>query len=230
MDRTRLEVRPREGRGGKDARRLRASGEVPGVVYGQKTRDSDSIAVAVNVRALRQAVSGPGGLHAVLDLALDGEGSARPVIIKELQLDPVRDRVIHVDFNEVRLDQAIQSVVVIHLEGTPHGVTMGGVLSQPIHELNISVLPTNVPEQITIDVSGLEVNQSLRLADLTPPEGVTFLDDPEGTILATVTAPTVEEEPEVEEGAEAAEAEAAAEAPEGEAAEEAASEGPEASE
>jgi large subunit ribosomal protein L25 len=230
MDRIRLEVRPREGRGGKDARRLRASGQVPGVVYGAKTSGLDSIPVIVNVRALRQAVSGPGGLHAVLDLALDGEGSSRPVIIKELQLDPVRDRVIHVDFNEVRLDQPIQTVVVVHLEGTPHGVTMGGVLSQPIHELNISVLPTNVPEQIAIDVSGLDVNQSLRLADIPAPDGVTFLDDPEGTTLATVTVPTVEAEPELEEGEEGAEGVEGAEAPEGEAGAEAASEEPEASE
>src|SRR3954470_19931168 len=214
MDRTRLEVRPREGRGGKDARRLRASGEVPGVVYGQKTRDSDSIAVEVNVRALRQAVSGPGGLHAVLDLTVEGEKSSRPVIIKDLQLDPVRDRVIHVDFNEVRLDQPIQTVVLVHIEGTPHGGTMGGVLSQPTHELNILTLPTNIPESLTVDVSGLEVNASLRLVDVPPMAGVTFLDDPEGTALATVTVPTVEEEPEPvegEEGAEGVEGEAAAE-------------------
>jgi large subunit ribosomal protein L25 len=213
MDRIQLEARPRVGRGGKDARALRAAGEVPGVVYGAKTAGGDSIAVEVNVRALRQAVSGPGGLHAVLDLTVEGEKSSRPVIIKDLQLDPVRDRVMHVDFNEVRLDQPIQTVVLVHIEGTPHGVTMGGVLSQPTHELNILTLPTNIPESLTVDVSGLEVNASLRLVDVPPMEGVTFLDDPESTVLATVTVPTVEEEPEVEEGeegVEGAEGEAAA--------------------
>ena len=191
MDRIKLEVRPRDGRGGKDARRLRAGGDVPGVVYGAKTGPGASIPVVVNIRDLRHAVSGPGGIHAIFDLSVGDEKSARPVVIKDLQLDPVRDRVIHVDFNEVRLDQPIQTVVVVHLHGTPHGVTMGGVLSAPTHELNISVLPTNIPESIEIDVSELDINHSMRLSDLTPPEGVTFLDDLEGTILATVTVPTV---------------------------------------
>ena len=232
MDRIKLEVRPRDGRGGKDARRLRAGGDVPGVVYGAKTGPGASIPVVVNIRDLRHAVSGPGGIHAIFDLSVGDEKSARPVVIKDLQLDPVRDRVIHVDFNEVRLDQPIQTVVVVHLHGTPHGVTMGGVLSAPTHELNISVLPTNIPESIEIDVSELDINHSMRLSDLTPPEGVTFLDDLEGTILATVTVPTVEEEPEPEEGVEVeegVEGEAAEEGAEGEAGEGAAEE-PEGSE
>ena len=109
---------------------------------------------------------------------------------------------------------------------------MGGVLSAPTHELNISVLPTNIPESIEIDVSELDINHSMRLSDLTPPEGVTFLDDLEGTILATVTVPTVEEEPEPEEGVEGEEGiegEAAEEGAEGEAGEGAAEE-PEGSE
>jgi large subunit ribosomal protein L25 len=216
MDRTKLEVRPREGRGGKDARALRANGEVPGVVYGAKTAGKDSIAVRVNIRALRQAVSGPGGLHSMLDLKIDGERSARSVIIKDLQLDPVKDRVLHVDFNEVRLDQPIQTPVAVHLTGTPHGVTIGGVLSQPVHELTITALPGDIPDEITVDVSGLDIGTSLRLADIAAPAGVTFNDDPEGTVIASVTAPTVEPEPEeveeeAEEGAEEGEEGAAAE-------------------
>ena len=135
-----------------------------------------------------------------------------------MQLDPVRDRVIHIDFHEVRLDQPINTVVRVHIEGTPHGVGMGGVLSQPTHELNISVLPTAIPEQITVDVSELEIGGSLRLVDVTGLEGVTFLDDPEGTVLATVTAPIAEEELEPEEGEEGVEGEGE-EGAEGEAAE-----------
>ena len=120
-------------------------------------------------------------------------------MIKDLQLDPVRDRAIHVDFQQVRLDRVIQTMVAVHLEGTPHGVTMGGVLSQPIHELNIEVLPTAVPEQLLVDISGLDIGDALRLADIPAPEGVTFLDDLESTVVASVTAPSVEEEPEPEE-------------------------------
>jgi large subunit ribosomal protein L25 len=127
-----------------------------------------------------------------------------------MQLDPVRDRVIHIDFHEVRLDQPINTVVRVVLEGTPAGVGMGGVLSQPTHELHISVLPTAIPEEITVDVSALDIGGSLRLVDIPPVEGVTFLDDPEGTALATVSAPISEEELEAPAAEGEEEAEAAA--------------------
>jgi len=121
----------------------------------------------------------------------------------------------------VRLDKPINTVVRVHIEGIPHGVEMGGVLSQPTHELNISVLPTAIPEQIVVDVSELEIGSSLRLVEVDGLEGVTFLDDPESTVLATVTAPIAEEELEPEEGEEGVEGEEGAEgeeAGEGEAA------------
>jgi large subunit ribosomal protein L25 len=184
-----LEVRSRDGRGGKDARALRAAGEIPGVIYTSQSGTSGSTAICVGARDLRTAVSGPGGMHAIIDLKVDGTGKAHSVIIKDMQLDPVRDRVIHIDFHEVRLDQPINTVVLV-----PHGVSMGGILSQPTHELNISVLPTAIPEQIVVDVSALEIGGSLRLTDVPAMEGVTFLDDPEGTVLATVSAPISEEE------------------------------------
>jgi large subunit ribosomal protein L25 len=205
-----LEVRSRDGRGGKDARALRAAGEIPGVIYTSQSGTVGSTAITVGQRDLRSAVSGPGGTHAIIDLKVDGTGKSHSVIIKEMQLDPVRDRVIHIDFHEVRLDQPINTVVVVHVEGQPHGVSMGGILSQPTHELNISVLPTAIPEHIVIDASALEIGGSLRLADVAQIDGVTFLDDPEGTVLATVSAPISEEE--LEEAA----AEVAGEVPEGE--------------
>jgi len=205
-----LEVRSRDGRGGKDARALRLAGEIPGVIYTSQSGTVGATAITVGQRDLRSAVSGPGGTHAIIDLKVDGTGKSHSVVIKEMQLDPVRDRVIHIDFHEVRLDQPINTVVVVHVEGVPHGVSMGGILSQPTHEVNISVLPTAIPEQILVDVSALEIGGSLRLADVPALEGVTFLDDPEGTVLATVSAPISEEE--LEEAA----AEVAGEVPEGE--------------
>ena len=210
-----LEARVREGRGGKDAKALRAAGEIPGVIYTSTSGKDGATPICVGARDLRTAVSGPGGQHAIIDLTIDGKGKAHSVVIKDMQLDPVRDRVIHIDFHEVRLDQPINTVVVVHVEGQSHGVSMGGILSQPTHELNISVLPTAIPEQILVDVSALEIGGSLRLADIPPVEGVTFLDDPEGTALATVSAPISEEELE----APAAEGEEAAEAAAEEAAE-----------
>jgi large subunit ribosomal protein L25 len=220
-----LEVRSRDGRGGKDARAVRAAGEIPGVIYTSQSGADGATAIRVVARDLRTAVSGPGGTHAIIDLKVDGTGKTHSVIIKDMQLDPVRDRVIHIDFHEVRLDQPINTVVRVAIEGTPHGVAMGGVLSQPTHELHISVLPTAIPEQIAVDVSELEIGGSLRLVDVAALEGVTFLDDPEGTVLATVSAPISEEELEAAaaevageaEGEEPAEGEEAAEG--GEAAE-----------
>ena len=202
MDRVKLQVRPREGRGSKDAKALRASGEIPGVIYSATTETQPII---VNARALRQAVAG--GLHTILDVTLDGDGDSRPVLIKDLQLDPVRGRVVHIDLHEIRLDQVIQTVIPVHLEGHAEGVNMGGALNQPVHELHVDALPADLVDFITVDVSALEIGQSIRLADIPAPQGVTFTDDPEGTVIATIAAPVSEDEHKT-----AAELEAAAEA------------------
>jgi large subunit ribosomal protein L25 len=218
MERVKLAVRVREGRGRKDARAVREHGDIPGVMY---AAGKDTVAIAVNARELRHAVSGPGGVHTILDVTLDGARSARTAVIKDMQLDPVKDRVVHIDLHEIRLDQKITSPVAVHLEGHAEGVSMGGALSQPTHEVNVEGLPTDIPQHISVDVSALEIGGSIRLGDVTPPPGITFVDDPEGTVLATIAAPVSDEElmTEAEQEA-AAEAEAvAAEAAEGAAAE-----------
>jgi large subunit ribosomal protein L25 len=210
MERTKLQVRVRDGRGTKDAKALRASGDIPGVIY---SATSETQAIAINARDLRHAVTAH-GMHSILDVAVDDQ-PARPVLIKEFQLDPVRDRVIHVDLHEIRLDQKINTAIAVHLEGHAEGVNMGGALSQPTHEVHVEALPADLIDAIIVDVSKLEIGQSIRLGDITPPTGITFTDDPEGTILATIGAPVSEEELKTEadiEGelaAEAAEAEAA---------------------
>jgi large subunit ribosomal protein L25 len=222
MDRVKLQVRPRDGRGSKDAKALRASGEIPGVIYSATT---ETQAIVVNARALRQAVSG--GLHTILDVTLDGDGKSRPVLIKDLQLDPVRGRVVHIDLHEIRLDQKIQTVIPVQLEGHAEGVNMGGALNQPAHDVRVEALPADLVDVITVDVTALEIGQSIRLADIEAPAGITFIDDPESTVLATIAAPVSEEELKTEAELEAeaeAEAEAAAAA---EAAAEAGEEGAE---
>ena len=206
MDRVKLQVRPREGRGSKDAKALRAAGDIPGVIYSATT---DTQAIVVNARALRQAVSG--GLHTILDVTLDGDGQTRPVLIKDLQLDPVRGRVVHIDLHEIRLDQVIQTVIPVHLEGHAEGVNMGGALNQPVHELHVDALPADLVDFISVDVSALEIGQSIRLSDLEAPPGVTFTDDLESTVIATIAAPVSEDELKTEAELEA-EAEAEAEA------------------
>jgi large subunit ribosomal protein L25 len=206
MDRVKLQVRPREGRGSKDAKALRAAGDIPGVIYSATT---DTQAIVVNARALRQAVSG--GLHTILDVTLDGDGQTRPVLIKDLQLDPVRGRVVHIDLHEIRLDQVIQTVIPVHLEGHAEGVNMGGALNQPVHELHVDALPADLVDFISVDVSALEIGQSIRLSDLEAPPGVTFTDDLESTVIAAIAAPVSEDELKTEAELEA-EAEAEAEA------------------
>jgi large subunit ribosomal protein L25 len=220
-ERVRLEVEERETRGTRAVRRLRRQGLVPGVLYG---RGKPPHAICVPERELRRALTGPGGLHAILDVVLDGEKSARPAILKDYQQDPLKGRVVHIDLQEVRLDQPIHAQVVVQLVGEPVGVTEGGVLSQVQREVNVEALPMQIPEHLELDVSGMAIGDTLRLADLPPMEGVTYLDDPEETVLANVTLPTrvVEPEPEEVEG-EVPEGEV----PEGEEAPEGAAEGPE---
>jgi large subunit ribosomal protein L25 len=190
-----LAVQERPERGSRAVRRLRRDGLVPGVVYGGS--EGDCIAFKVGVRDLRAAlVAG----SAVLDLEVDG-GKALPVIIKDQQRHPVRDDIMHLDLLEVRLDEKIQSTLAVDLEGAEEapGAKEGGVIEHVTRELNIEALPGDLPERIVVDVSGLEAAATMHLSEVTPPPGVTFLDDLEETIIATVTIPTEVEEPEVEE-------------------------------
>jgi large subunit ribosomal protein L25 len=220
-ERFRLEVRARETRGSAESRRLRRQGLVPGVVYG---RGSEPVAISVEERELRRVLSSPAGLHAILDVVYDG-GRPRPSVLKEYQQDPIRGTLTHIDLQEVRLDQPIQAVVVVQLVGEAAGAKEGGVLTQVAREVNVEALPMEIPEHLEADVTELGIGDALRLADVRVPEGVTLLDDPDETVLATVTQPTRVELPEemVEEEAEEAEEGAV---PEGEQAPESATEAP----
>src|SRR6266545_368606 len=140
-----------------------------------------------------------GGLHAILDVVLEGQKTAHASILKDYQQDPIRGHISHVDLQEVRLDQPIQASVTVQLVGEPAGAKEGGVLSQVQREVNVEALPMEIPEHIDLDVSGMAIGDTLRLADLAPIEGVTYLDDPEETVLASVGLPTKIEEPEPEE-------------------------------
>jgi large subunit ribosomal protein L25 len=217
-ERVKLDVQPREMRGSAATRRLRRQGLIPGVLYG---RGKSPHPFAVLERDLRKALTGPAGLHAILDVVLDGQKTTHASILKDYQQDVLTGRLAHIDLQEVRLDQPIQAQVVIELVGESAGTKEGGVLSQVSREINVEALPLEVPERIEVDISAMEMGDTLRLADVPVPEGVTFLDDPDETVLATVTVPTKEVEPEpteeelaeLEEGAELVEGE---EVPEGE--------------
>ena len=188
----RLEVRERDEVGSAASRRLRRQGYVPGVLYGR----SAPRAIAVPDRELRRVLSGPHGMHTILDVVLDGRGDVHPSILKDYQQDPLRGRLAHVDLQEVRLDRPITTQVVVELVGEAVGVKEGGVLSQVTREVNVEALPMEVPDRLELDVSEMGIGDTLRLADLPPREGVTYLDDPDETVLATVTMPTRVVEPE----------------------------------
>ena len=188
-----LSLEGRDPDGSRTARRLRHEGRVPGVVYGG---DADSVPFAVDARELRYALTHGG---AVLEVSVDG-AQATPVIVKDTQRHPVNGAVLHVDLLRVRMDRPIQSTVILELDGVEEapGVKEGGILEQITRELNIEALPTNIPDTIEHDVSTMEMNDTLTLAAITAPDGVTLLDDLEETVVATLSPPRVEEEPEEE--------------------------------
>jgi large subunit ribosomal protein L25 len=211
-ERIKLTVKERESRGSADSRRLRKQGFIPGVLYG---KGKGSYAICVPERELRRVLTGAGGLHAILDVVLEGQATTHASILKDYQQDPIRGHISHIDLQEVRLDQPIQASVTVQLIGEPAGVKEGGVLSQVQREINVEALPMEIPEHLDLDVSGMAIGDTLRLADLAPVEGVTYLDDPEETVLASVGLPAREVEPEPEEPAEGEELAEGEEAPEG---------------
>jgi large subunit ribosomal protein L25 len=212
-DRLKLEVREREDIGSRRTRRLRREGFVPGVLYGK----GHARAIVVPERDLRAAMTGPSGLHAILDVVIEGQTTVHPSILAEYQQDPIRGTISHIDLREVRLDQPIQATVVIQLVGEAAGVKTGGMLSLVAREVHVEALPADVPEHIDVDVTQMEVGDVLRLADVPAIANVTLLDDPHETVIATVSVPRGFAE--LEE-AEAAAAEEEALAAEGEEAEE----------
>jgi large subunit ribosomal protein L25 len=165
------------------------------VIYG---KGDDAQPFAVAERELRRALTGDHGTHAILDLVI-GSTKTRHAVLKEYQQHPTRNRLVHIDLHEVRLDEPIQAAVVVELVGESAGVTMGGVLTQVGREVTVEALPMEIPDRLELDISALEIGENVRVADLTAPEGVTILDDPE-TVIAGVAQPRVEEEPETVEG------------------------------
>lgn len=196
--------------GTRSSRRLRAEGKVPAVVYGL---DRDPVAVTVDWRELRAALITEAGLNALIDLEIDGEGEAQLSIIKEMQRHPIRQTVDHVDFLLIRRDQEITVDVPIILEGEPERVYQEqGMIESIIITLSINAKPGSIPDQITHDISGMEIGDVITIGDLELPEGVTTDLDPEETVAsAQISRAAIEAEAiEAEEAAEA-EAEAAAE-------------------
>jgi large subunit ribosomal protein L25 len=229
-DNVNLQAQERSERGKNAARRLRASGMTPAVLYGEGNEAGGSTALAVPTKIVDYTLHHFGD-NALYNIDLDGGTSTARVV--DAQRDPVSGVLVHVDFAPVNMSERIEVTVPITVVGEAPGVEEGGVLQQVAYEIQVESLPGDIPQEITIDVSGLGMHENLTLGDLTLPEGVTLLSEPEA-VAVTVTAPTEisEEEMEaagiVEEPAEEEEAAEIEEAAEGEVAseEDASEEGP----
>lgn len=196
-----LQAKERSERGKNAARRLRASGMVPAVLYGG---DGDATALAVPDKIVDYTLHHMGD-NALYDIDLGSGGSTARIV--DVQRDPVSGRLMHVDFAPVNMRERIEVTVPLHVVGDAPGAEEGGVLQQVAYEVHVESLPGDIPQELTIDVSSLGMGENLTLADVALPEGVTLISDPE-EVAATVTVPTeiteedleaagvVEEEPE----------------------------------
>ncbi len=189
-----LSAERRQPRGTRAARRLRQTGKIPGVLYGHK---EETIALEVSADELTWAVR-----HGARVIDLQADGKTEKALIREIQFDHLGMNILHVDFTRVSADERIQIEVRLEIRGTAPGVTAGGLLEQPLHNIEIECPALSIPESIRVNVGALQIEESLYVRDLKLPEGVTALTDPDA-IVVHVVAPLVE--PEAEAAAAAAE-------------------------
>jgi large subunit ribosomal protein L25 len=210
METVEITIERRNDNGKGAARRLRAGGKVPGILYGPK-RTTTSI--AVNAEEFERKVTHLEGAHLIRLVHAggangDGDLHERMVLVREMQIHPVSGRALHADFYEVDLTERLTVSVTIHFVGKAVGVVNGGILQPILREVEVECLPTEIPDYLEVDVTALDVHDAVHASDLTLPDRVTLVGDPTRTIV-TVLPPSIEAKPE------AAAAEAAAPAVEG---------------
>jgi large subunit ribosomal protein L25 len=189
-----LEAVKREGRGKNEANRLRASGQIPAVVYGSRTEGKapEGVPVSVDPKQVLRILHSESGANTLITLKVDG-GSAARVMVKEYQLDPITHQLLHADFYQLALDKAITVTVPITLKGEPRGVKLqGGLLDFVTRDIQVLSLPTEIPEHIDIDVTELMLNQSIRVRDLPADSKWKSVTPPE-TMIVHVVMPKAEE-------------------------------------
>ena len=202
MDQTTLNAEIREETGSSAARRHRNAGTVPAVVYGHK---EGPVTVLLKVEDVSNVVA-----HRIKMVTLSVGGKVDQVLVKDVQFDTFGDEILHLDFERVAMDEVIEVECPVELTGVAKGAASGGVLEHPTSDLHVRCLPGNIPDVIKVSVSALEIGDSIAVRDITAPEGVEILTDPEA-ILVTIRPPLKIEE---EEEAPAEEGEAAAGEPE----------------
>ncbi|MBA3948787.1 MAG: 50S ribosomal protein L25 [Acidobacteria bacterium] len=183
-----LEAVKRDTRGKNEARRVRAAGRIPAVVYGDK---SDAAVISVDPKILLRILHSDSGVNTLISLKLEGEGDTR-VLVRDFQLDPVTQAPLHVDFYRIAMDKKLTVTVPIQLKGEAKGVkTQGGVIDFVHRDIEVECLPSDIPEHIDIDVTELLMNQGVRVRDLPQDVKWTYLTDAE-TMIVHIVAPKVE--------------------------------------
>lgn len=195
-----VSLRAEAGRatGSRESRRLRRTGLVPAIVYGKGT---DPINVAVDAHDLHMALHTEAGSNALINLEIEDDKVVL-TMARIIERHPFRNEYRHVDFVTVSLDETVHAEVAIHFEGTPAGVIEGGVFSPQRTHVSVETLATTIPSFIELDVSAVEIGDSLRIADLPVIEGVVYTEDPEGVVMSVTTPAAEIEEPEEVEGEE----------------------------
>ena len=200
MNKVSLSVEQRVETGKGPARRLRVIGKVPAILYGKKAEPRK---LCVDAREFRKAME-EGGRNPLLDLKVTENGkvvATRVAVLKERQMRPVDGSLVHLDFHEVLMDEPIEVTVAIEFEGKPVGIDKGGLFQPVTRELRVLCLPDDIPSSITVDVSGLDIGDSVHIGAITLPKGVSAVQDA-GVSLASVAAPMKEEVPGEEAAAE----------------------------
>lgn len=197
MSSEQITLRAETGRatGSRASRRLRREGNVPATVYG---KDIDPVSIAVDHRELRSALTTEAGLNALISLEVDGGKIL--TLPRVVETHPFRREIRHVDFVTVALTDTVETEIPVHLVGEAVGILEGGVLSTARSVVQIEALVTNIPSYVELDITALTIGDALRISDLPAIEGVTYLEDPEYTVVSiTVPAALEAEEPEDEE-------------------------------
>jgi large subunit ribosomal protein L25 len=193
-----LEVSRREESGKGPARRLRQVGKVPAVVYGGHR---ETVPIVVDRKAVTDMIQkSEHGVRSIFLLKMSGSDQQRHAMIKEIQIDPISRKMTHIDFIRIMMDEVVRTTVPVHVNGTPIGVKEGGLLDFQVRELHVECLPTAIPDKIDVDISNLGMHQYIRIGDLTAPEGVKILDDPDRVVVG-VTHLRAEEVPAAPEAA-----------------------------
>lgn len=179
---SKLKAERREGTGKGVARRLRAAGRVPAVLYGL---GEETVSISVSALDLLHLFHASHGATMLVGLEIDGQ--THLAIPREVQRDHIHSRYVHVDFLAVNRNETVRLTVEVHETGEAVGVKVGGVVEHHLREVEVECLPNDVPEEIVADISPLEIGDMLRVGDLTPPNGVTILTDAEAPVISIIT-------------------------------------------